>query len=79
MTENNTRQPIAVEPIEDADGENPSNQKGGCDYVSFTEARKIFANYVGQELRDPNGMNNVAKAMCAYDRMVSALTKQKEG
>jgi len=56
----------------DVEGPTPSSQKGGCDYVSFQEAQKIFAKYISCEMRDPNGLDETAKAMLSYNRMIAA-------
>ena len=52
----------------------------GCDYMSFSDAQKLFQNYIDCEMRDPCGLNDTAKAMLAYWRMVDsdALRKVRE-
>jgi len=63
--------------VEDVEGDSQSNKVGGCDYVSFKEAERIFQTYIDNEWRDPNGMDKVAKAMLSYNRMLTHLRKRR--
>lgn len=61
----------------DYEGTTPSSQKGGCDYMSFSDAKKLFQKYIDCEMRDPNGLDELAKAMLSYNRAISRLSAEK--
>lgn len=61
----------------DYEGTTPSSQKGGCDYMSFSDAKKLFQKYIDCEIRDPNGLDELAKAMLSYNRAISRLSAEK--
>ena len=60
-------------------GDTPSSKIGGCDYMSFKDASRLFGNYIDCEMRDPCGLNDVAKAMLSYERMIRYLATGKGG
>lgn len=45
-----------------------SQQEGGCDYMSYEDACKLFNKYISMEMRDPYGLNDDAKAMLTFVR-----------
>jgi Lar family restriction alleviation protein len=67
-----------VPAVVDTEGRTPSSQKGGCDYVSFVDAQKIFIKYIDCEMRDPNGLNDVAKAMLSFLRTFKRIEKNAQ-
>lgn len=65
--------------LDDVQGDTPSSKIGGCDYMSFKDASRLFGNYIDCEMRDPCGLNDVAKAMLSYERMIRYLATGKGG
>ena len=51
-----------LEQMKGVQGSTPSQQEGGCDYMSLEDAKKHWQKYIAMEMRDPCGLNDDAKA-----------------